>query len=420
MAYRPGYAWLLLPLLAVLGAFLYAGGMFGRFFWGYLGLMHLWVLLFTLGFGIVVALFPAQQKSAPESVIPEGVFWDSVLLLLGALAISALFYDRYFLRGIDYLSVGVAKGRALLNQGGHESSVFSVLGNFFLYSYLFPLIRAIIMWEERSSLVRLAIIATALLELVAVTYVMGGRTAILLTIVVCLGSVVVRSFLGKRHKPASLNYSKLLVLGAVSLVAFSVFFLFRSRAFGDGSSLSYYTNICGHLTSGTLLECDFGVYSGPWSDLANYLHLTLLYGSHGTWLTEDIVQSGISAGWITPQGLFAVFFERLGMEPPAVAFEGFWVPASASLVNDFGLAGMLSFATAFGILTGVTVGYLRKGRINFAAYALVFAISFWFLSFLIFPTNIPGFVLAVCLGVFLWGTQLLLTTMKALISERYP
>lgn len=417
---RVGYAWLLLPLPAVLGAFVYTGWVFGSYSWGYLGLMQLWILAFILGFGLVAAIFPEPQQPRSVPVISADVRWDWVLLVLGALAVAALFYDRYFLRGIDYFSVGVAKGRALLNQGDYDSSFFSIFGNFFLYSYLFPLIRSIILWEERKAGLRFVIMAIALLELAGVTYVMGGRTAILLTITVCLGSFVARRFLAKSYRPTFFSFRCLSLLAAVALIAFGLFFWFRSQAFGDGNSLSYFLNICRHLTRDTLLVCDFGVQSGPWKDLANYLHLVLLYGVHGTWLSEEILQVHGSAGWITPQGLFSVFFTRLGMEAPPAAYEGFFVPAPASLLNDFGFSGMLCFAVSFGAVTAIAAGYLKSARINFAVYTLVFAVSFWFLSFLIFPTNIPGFVISAVLGLFLWGAHLILTTIKMLITERYP
>lgn len=423
MQSRFGYSWLLLPLPAILIAFVYTGWIFGSYYWGYLGLMQLWVLAFSVGFGLVITQVQEQlpQSEQPLYVKRESadIRWDIVILVLGALALAALFYDRYFLRGIDYFSVGVAKGRALLNQGNHDSSIFSVFGNFFLYSYLFPLIRSVVLWEERTAGVRTAVVTFALLELIGVSYLMGGRTAILLTIMVCLGSFVVRRFLGKPYRPAFFTFSRLFLLAAVAMAAFGVFFWFRSRAFGDGASLSYFLNICGHLTQGTSLQCDFGAQSGYWKDLINYAHLVLLYGTHGTWLTEDVVRTGGAGGWITPQGLFSVFFSRFGVEAPAAAFEGLWVPGPASLLNDFGLWGMLCFSVSFGVLAGILVGYLRRGYLGFAAYALVFAVAFWFLSFLIFPLNIPGFVISIWLAVFFWGAYLLLTTIKALFIERY-
>lgn len=410
---------MLLPLPAVYGAFAYTAWVFESYSWGYLGLMQLWVTVFILGFGLVVGNLPKQQQPFDGPVKAADVRWDIVLLLLGALAVAALFYDRYFLRGIEYFSVGLAKGRALLNQGHHESSFFSVSGNFFLYCYLFPLIRSILLWEERKRHVHFFIISIALLELIGVTYVMGGRTAILLTITVCLGSFVVRRFLGKPYRPAFFRYSRLLLLLGIAMAAFGLFFWFRNRAFGDGSSFSYFLNICGHLTKGTSLECDFGIHSGPVKDLANYLHLVILYGVHGTWLTESVVQSSWPGGWVTPQGLFSVLFSRFGFESPTATFEGYWVPGPASLLNDLGIWGMLSFAFALGASTGVLVGYLKSRRINFAVYALVFTISFWILSFLIFPTNIPGFLISVWLGLFLWIAYIVLTTIGLLITKRY-
>lgn len=420
MTSRFGYAWLLLPLPAVLAAFGYSGWVFGSYSWGYLGLMQIWALAFILGYGLLTTILPKPQQPRTVPVLSPGIRWDVILLVLGALAVTALFFDRYFLRGIDYFSVGMAKGRALLNQGDYQTSAFGVFGNFFLYSYLFPLIRSVILWEERTAKLRSVIIAAALLELVGVSYLMGGRTAILLTITVCLASFVARRLLGKLYRPQSFSFRRLLVLALVAFTAFAVFFWFRSRAFGDGDSLSYFLNICGHLTRDTSLACDFGLQSGPWKDIGNYLHLVLLYGVHGTWLSEEIVQTGWSGGWITPQGLFSLVFSRLGLDAPPAVYEGFFIPAPAALVNDFGLSGMLGFALSFGTVTGIVVGYVKAYRMSFAVYALVFVVSFWFLSFLIFPTNIPGFMISMLSGLVLWCAHLLGINIKALIIERYP
>lgn len=410
---------MLLPLAAVFLAFTYTGWVFGSYSWGYLGLMQLWVIAFIVGFGLVITMVPDQSELVDSSPAAADIRWDAVLLLIGALAVAALFYDRYFLRGIEYFSVGVAKSRALLNQGDHESSFFSIFGNFFLFSFLFPLVRLVLLWEERVPRVRFAIAAIVLLELASISYLMGGRTAILLTIMVCLASFVVRRFLGKPYRPAFFSYPRLLMLAVVATISFGLFFWIRSQAFGDGGSLSYFLNICGHLTKGTSLECDFGVHSGPLKDFVNYLHLVILYGVHGAWLTENIIQSGWSGGWISPQGLFSVLFVRLGAEAPAAAFEGFWVPGPASLLNDLGLWGMLSFGVAVGVITGGVAGCLRTTRITFAVYAMVFMVSFWFLSFLVFPTNIPGFVISIWLGLFLSFAHLVLKTIKLLISKRH-
>lgn len=419
MRSRIGSAWMLLPLAAVFLAFTYTGWVFGSYYWGYLGLMEVWIIAFILGFGLVVTLIPGQQEHVGSSLEASDIRWDAVLLVIGAVAVVALFYDRYFLRGIEYFSVGVAKSRALLNQGDHASSLFSVFGNFFLFSFLFPLIRLVLLWEERKPRVRFAIALIILLELASISYLMGGRTAILLTIMVCLASFVVRRLLGKPYRPPFFSYSRLLLFAVVATISFGLFFWIRSQAFGDGGSLSYFLNICGHLTKSTSLECDFGVQSGPLKDLANYLHLVILYGVHGAWLTEEIIQSGWSGGWISPQGLFSVLFVRLGAEAPASVFEGFWVPGPASLLNDLGLWGMLSFGVTVGAITGIVVGCLRTSRITFAVYALVFLVSFWFLSFLVFPTNIPGFVISIWLGLFLWFAHVVLKSVQSLISKRY-
>lgn len=419
MVSRVGWAWLLLPLPAVIAAFLYSGWVFGSYFWGYLGLMQVWTLAFIIGFGMLTAAIPRSSVRSATSYLSSDIRWDYILLILGALAIGAIFYDRYFIRGIDYFSVGIAKGRAQLNQGSYQSSFFSVFGNFFLYCYVFPLVRSILFWEERRLGAHFFIITVVVIELIGVTVLMGGRTAILLSLTFGLGSFVARRTLGKPYRPLSLKYSRLLLIALISLIAFGLFFAFRSQAFGDSDSFSYFLNICGHLTRDAALECDFGIQSGAGKDAVNYLHLVLLYGSHGTWMTEDIVRAHWAGGWITPQGLYSLVFSRVGLDQPQTAYEGFFIPAPGALLNDFGLWGMVSFALAFGVFAGVLTQMQSLGQANLATYVLVFAATFWFLSFLIFPTNIPGFVITAVLGLFLWTAHFCITNIASLFTNRY-
>ncbi|MFB2762816.1 hypothetical protein [Marinobacter shengliensis] len=420
MVSRVGWAWLLLPLPAVIAAFLYSGWVFGSYFWGYLGLMQVWTLAFIIGFGLLTATMPRSSVRLLTSHSRSDVRWDCILLILGALAIGAVFYDRYFIRGIDYFSVGIARAREQLNQGSYQSSVFSVFGNFFLYCYVFPLVRSILFWEERRLGVHFFIIAVVVIELIGVSVLMGGRTALLLLITFGLGSFVARRTLCKPYRPLSLTYSRLLLISLVSLIAFGFFFALRSHAFGDSDSFSYFLNICGHLTTGAALECDFGAQSGAGKDAVNYLHLVLLYGTHGTWMTEDIVGAHWAGGWITPQGLYSLVFSRFGLDQPQAAYGGYFIPAPGALLNDFGLWGVVLFALAFGAFAGVLAQRQSLGQTNLATYVLVFAATFWFLSFLIFPTNIPGFVITAVLGLFLWIAHLCITNIASLFTNRHP
>lgn len=419
MTFRYGLAWLVFPMVAVWGAFGYTGWVFEDYHWGYLGLMLAWGMAFIVGFGFTVQVLPHYPHRETRWPTPVSIRWDLFTLLLGALAIAALFYDRYYLRGIDYFSVGIAKSRSLLNEGNHASTVYSVFGNFFLYSYLFPLIRSIIQWEERQPKTLFFIFLFVFFELAAVSYLMGGRTAILLTLMVCLASFVTRHFLGKSYRPSFFTPLGLLVIGGVALLTFGVFFWFRSVAFGSGDSYSYYLNICGHLTKGTELVCDFGVASGPWKEISNYFHLIMLYGTHGVWFSESVISSYYPESVVTPQGLFAVFFSRLGFDAPQSAFEGYWIPAAGSLTSDFGILGMLSVSAALGALSAGSVQHLRVGSMGFAVYSTVLLIALWLLSFLILPLNLPGLLLAVLLGLFLGGVFLVAGTLKQLVTTRF-
>ncbi|TYC58048.1 hypothetical protein FMN52_16040 [Marinobacter sp. BW6] len=418
MAFRSNHTWLLLPVTLVTFAFTYTALVFETFFWGYLGLMLFWCLVFLLGFVFVISIFPSPHAPAKSHVFEVDFKWDLVILLLGALAVLALFYDRYFLRGIDYFSVGSARARELLNQGNFDSSFFSVFGNFFIYCYLFPLIRSVLFWEERGGWTHLTVGVLAAAQISAISYLSGGRTAILITLSLCAGALVVRTLLGKSIRPAFFTFGRLFFLLVSVIAAFGFIFWLRSHAFGSGDSFAYFLNICKHLTNDFALECDFGVESGPLKDVMNYLNLVILYGIHGTWLTEAIVQNGWQGGWITPQGLFALVFSRFGVEAPPTVFSGFWVPGPAALLNDTGFWGVLGTGVGLGALAGYLVGYLQRSSSMLVGYALVFVVSFWFLSFLIVPTNIPGFVISVWLGFFLAGASLILTLMRQFIQKR--
>jgi hypothetical protein len=80
---------------------------------------------------------------------------------------------------------------------------------------------------------------------------------------------------------------------------------------------------------------------------------------------------------------------------------------------------MLSVSAAFGVLAAGSIRHLRVGDMGFAVYSTVFLIALWLLSFLIFPFNLPGLLLAVLLGFFLGGLFLMAATLKQLVNTRF-
>ncbi|QFU12853.1 hypothetical protein FIU84_12735 [Stutzerimonas frequens] len=396
----PIFALFLINFVFVLSGVLYVGYFLGMQLFGAVFLYCVGFVSLVVGYSSSLVLYAPFQ--APLLIVKSPVFHDLIFLLIAFLGVFFLFYDRYFMRGIDYFSLGMAGARALINESERSGTVFSFFGHLLSYFLFLPLINVLFDWDERQRDRWVTFMLSTILALM-LSYLMGGRTVVLMFLAVIASCLVGRKVLGLRAIPKSFSAWKVcsLILGALFFFTF-VFYL-RAEAFLDGDSGRYVNNLCDHLTSfmvasgGYLWSCDIAFAGEGVGALLNYLSAVLLYGFHVLWVGDFSYYSEPRSS-ILMAGFSHLFLSRIGLAIPSHDYAGFFVPAVAAVYHDLGALGVMLVFFTTGCFLVMSAFFLRSGRFFLGRYAFVVFFSVCVLSLLISPSNIPGFlILLICI-----------------------
>lgn len=327
------------------------------------------------------------------------VRFDAAVLLISVCAVFALFFDRYFLRGIDYFSLGMAGARAEINTVGASGSVYSIFGNLFAYSFLVPLVNTVYQWESRKWS-RFFLIVGPLIVMLIFSYLMGGRTVLMITVVMLLSCAVGRYVVGLQLLPKGIGVFNVSIFAVFSFFLLGFVFYVRANTFGGGDSALYVDSMCAHLTSflsvdaGLSWSCNIGVVGGYFSDYLNYMNAVMLYGFHVIWVSDSVVSQG-GGGSVLLAGLGNLLFDRIGVEILPHDYSGYFVPAAAGVWHDLGWLGLVVVFFVSGFFLRIALALHCKGHLWVGRYGFIFFYSASLLALLISPANLPGFILAV-------------------------
>ncbi|MGB0466072.1 MAG: hypothetical protein ACPGF7_00905 [Pontibacterium sp.] len=384
----------------------------GFLFFGWLFSWQVLELHITAVFVLYAAsfvFFVAAYGSIDNVVVKDrrvdfSLAFDLFVLAVSILAVLSLFYDRFYLRGIDYFSQGMAAARSEINEGSVSGSFFSVFGNFFSYGYLIPLINTLYQWETRSIWNRFLVITGVSFVVLFFSFLMGGRTVLLITIVVVLSCLVGRKTTGHTALPSGIGLLKIFLLFLLVLFLFGFVFYVRANTFLGGDSFLYVENVCTHLTS-FLKEgsysCNIGVSEGGIAEALNYLNAIGLYAFHVLWVSDSVLFFDAKEGSVLLAGIGSLVLSRFGISLPAHDYAGFFVPAGASIVYDLGIIAVPVFFMALGLMLRLSLAFHLAGRPWAGRYGFVFLYSFCILSLIISPANLPGLLLAgMCISLY--------------------
>lgn len=344
-------------------------------------------------FGSLRPAKPAALKSSPE-------LFNIVIAVVSLLGIAIMLYDRTTNRGIDYLNLGLSAARAEFNRGGERGGLLSVAGNVMSAAIYLPLINMIFDWERWGRLRGLvAILVVA--GLLGLTYISGGRTALLIAIAISAAAMLGRGSLGLPRLPSFLNKTRLIAAMAVMILMFGGIFALRAQAFGAVSSAEYLSQLCIHLSQ-PAIEIMSQCYTMPYitgivwlDDIANFGTAVLLYAFHVAWVGDVIitdVNPGVASSFTGFQGMF---LSRFGYEILITDYDGYFIPASSGLVYDLGYLSMIFGFGLLGFLLGVSRQMVVKGRQYSGRVLFSFVGASLILCVLISPANLPTMLLAV-------------------------
>jgi hypothetical protein len=331
---------------------------------------------------------------------PTSALFNIIVAVIALLGLWAMFYDRTEIRGIDYVNLGIAAARAEFNRVGERGGLISVAGNIFSAAVYLPLINMIFDWEKwgRERFIVLGLVIAGMLGL---TYITGGRTALLIAVAVAAAAMLGRGAIGLPRLPSFLTRARLIVGGIVVAVLFGAIFALRATAFGAASAGDYLSQLCIHLAQ-PAIEIMAQCYSIPYSsglesvdDVSNFGTAVLLYAFHVAWVGNVIivdVNPGVSTAF---SGFQDMFLSRFGYQLTATDYDGYFIPAAASVVYDFGYLAMAIGFALLGFMLGLFQRAMRAGNLFFGRVAFCYIAAALLLCVLISPANLPVLLLSI-------------------------
>jgi len=328
------------------------------------------------------------------------VLFNVIVAVIALLGLWAMFYDRTTNRGIDYVNLGIAAARAEFTRVGERGGLLSIAGNIFSAAVYLPMMNLIFDWETWGR-ERYLVAALVIAGMLGLTYITGGRTALLIAVTLVAGAVLGRGAMGLPRLPSFLTKIRLVVGSILVASLFGGIFALRASAFGAASAGDYLSQLCIHLAQ-PAIEIMAQCYSIPYStglasvdEVANFGTAVLLYAFHVAWVGNVIivdVNPGVSTVFA---GFQDMFLSRFGYQLAATDYDGYFIPAAASIVYDFGYVAMVIGFALLGALLGLFRRSMLAGDMFLGRIPFCYAAASLLICVLISPTNLPVLLLSI-------------------------
>lgn len=297
-----------------------------------------------------------------------------VIAITSLVGISLVFFDRLFVRGLDY-SQGLRSARYdWLNSTG--GGFFSVLGNILLaipYSGLYYAIR----WRNFLNVSQyLLALLFASLAILFHAMLNGGRSNVLIALSVVAFALIIKS---AANEPVNSHVRKSNLIGIFELFIIGVAFIYvmmiigESANLGDGGGMQELlqlgvSDLRGSVDPAYLL-------TNP-SNLSMVILYMLSYLFHGQWVSQYVynLDESVRLGYYSFTTTPAIYLESLGLiniDSDKLYFSdtGVFLTLPGSLYYDFGVFGVL----IGGVLLGVSmVGAVRLALSKFSGGRIEF------------------------------------------------
>jgi oligosaccharide repeat unit polymerase len=366
------------------------------------------VCLVALSFGVVDLLAGAKRMpSAGFREIASAASIVRVSLLLSAIGLVALAYDKIAVQGIDY-SDGVALAREEWRRLGEErdgsaSSAYSAIAYLFGSAYFVAVVLVITQTRVLSSRQRWLTLALCFLLMMGNALLSGGRSNVLLLAAFVLSAFSARRGLEFRTLLTG-RAQRVLVRALVGLSISYMLYIFyeRAAALGD-SAIEYVFDFLPFLGVDAMASFRAMLDTGPLSALGATLVLALSYITHSFAIVAAIIDGPSEDKTI----LFlhsAVILHKLGL---AGAPDGDWFLSGrfpslpGALWYQYGALGLATASVILGALAACCKAWAsrRPDRLTpLGCYLLVDAIlllspALFAADFLSFPFVAGSFIM---------------------------
>ena len=372
-----------------------------------LNLVFILCVLFFSVFGYKSILLFCNSSNLGIPMTKSQLRFNVILTSFGSVSgFLLIFYDRVFIRGINY-SEGLrgARYQWLASEGG---SFYSVLGNLLIpFSYLCIFILLI----HHRSLTRFNVFILSVSAIIGVgghAALNGGRSNILLAVIMVFCILLVREQRTYITKKKSIFGVFVCLFLIISVVAFSINVTNSSAEMG-GVSIGELMVLGVDSLYGKVDESSI-LFLQEAPDFYYFMIYAIAYLFHGQWTAQYSYSLPIRDGSYALYP-FSVILERIGildetLEVGKFSDTGAFISLPGAFYYDFGFAGVVIMASLLGLMLGVASFWVIRGRyvggvkMAFIIYTLYLALlspvmpayGFAYLNFIVYAFVVAGVV----------------------------
>lgn len=344
--------------------------------------INLIFLLLVIVFSVITyIIYPKKNIIYRKNKITSNIDRNLSFLIISPLVgFLLVLYDRTVLRGIDY-SVGLRAARYqwLETTGG---SIFGLTGNLLIpFSYI-GIYFLIIYFEDLKKLQKYYLIISIIVGVLGHAALNGGRSNILLALIMVLIGFIFRKTNIKTKKQYIFTKNKIIFLLLIIVTFSYISYIIESSASMGGVELKTLV-VLG--IEGLYGEVDKSFYSEEY----NFIHLIFIYMIaylfHGQWTTQVTYSLINPEGTYTCPPLFYFFLEKYHLiEPSGVKYfseTGAFISLPGAFFYDYGFFGIIFLSTFLGMLLGVVFIIIDYSK-YIGALKMVFIVSVLYIVFL--------------------------------------
>jgi len=346
------------------------------------------IILVTVFFIITSKLFRINTRvnKLKNITAKQLVFNIKFVSICSISGFILMFYDRVFIRGINY-SLGLRQARYqwLDSTGG---SLYSVIGNLLIPFGYIALFLLVFHGNNMRRKDKAILIISSAISVFGHAALNGGRSNILIAVVfMVIISVIKNIFIGKPPKRKHYSFRKILIL---LLVMGYIFNITLSSAEMGRVSIQKLTELGIESVYGIPNESFYDMNGG--NSILFLIIYSLVYLFHGQWTAEVTFSLPIRNGNYTFY-TFIVILRSLGfpisnIEQGYFAKTGAFISLPGAFYYDFGYIGVVLLSIILGVLFAVAVLILHKSRVV-SPSKLGFVIYVLFVVFL--SPVLPGY-----------------------------
>lgn len=331
-----------------------------------------------LAIAMIVAYFVCgildESRKLPNSAKANSPYSTQVIWMCIAFSIIGLvlvYYDRVFVRGIDYsVSLRAARYQWRQTSGGNLAGVAGNILNSFGYVSMLYIVLA---WGKLGKLIRIFLIFSVCSTVFGMGFLNAGRSNILIAITFGISLVLI-------YQPGSIlrvffrNAKKIFTIGFVGCLF--IYTITLSSA-SMGSIALYQLYELGVLDLYGQLDWDATFENRPQSLI--FLYYIVAYLFHGQW-TSQIALTLPATEPFYVFGPIQAFLSYFGIVPPNknIGFfsdTGAFISFPGALYYDFGIAGIVLGGLGMGILLGIAIWIVRKNGKGSGFLEIIFAVT---------------------------------------------